>query len=270
MVAEVVEEQREAFPLEGPYGPDGSRRRPAAIYLRESERDQGVYSFETQYQQAAEILHRFGFYVRMVEQDSKSGSKVSRRGYLSIAAAVRQGLVEAVGVYMMSRWGRRAAERLRIGQEFDRLGVKIFDASRGGPDEPGVIRAALAGMDEQYLRDLSKKALDNMPKVACRGIHAAPTPLGYMRVYPEGEIDKHKTAVMVEHPIYADVVRSIFRNYAAGWSTAQIARWLNSRPDCPNPHPRSHGRWDRTGIARLLHRKVYIGEIEWGKKKCGD
>src|SRR4051794_5773090 len=124
----------------------------------------------------------------MVEQDSNGGSKVSPRGYRSIAAAVRQGLGEAVSVYMMSGWGHRAAERRRIGQEFDRLGVKIFDASRGGRDEPGVIRAALAGIDEQSLRDLSKKALDNMPKVACRGIHAEPTPLGYMRVYPEGEI----------------------------------------------------------------------------------
>lgn len=34
-----------------------------------------------------------------------------------------------------------------------------------------------------------------MPEVARSGIHAAPTPLGYMRIYPQGEVDKHKTAV---------------------------------------------------------------------------
>jgi hypothetical protein len=49
---------------------------------------------------------------------------------------------------MMARWGRRAVERLRIGQEFDRLGVAVYDASRGQADTPGLERVIWAGIDE--------------------------------------------------------------------------------------------------------------------------
>jgi DNA invertase Pin-like site-specific DNA recombinase len=235
MVAEAVEVGGAAFPIETPWAADGSKRRPGAIYLRESEFDQGVYSFDTQYEKAREVLHRYGFYVALVQQDSKSGSTVSRSGYQAIEAAVRKGLVEAVGVYMMARWGRRARERLRIGEDFDRLGVEVYDASRGKADTPGIERIIFAGIDEQFLRDLSKKAVDNMPKAARDGKYLARTVPGYQRIYPQGEVDKHKTPLMVEHPVYGPVVRDIFRLYADGWST-RIARWLNTRPDAPNPH----------------------------------
>jgi DNA invertase Pin-like site-specific DNA recombinase len=170
------------FPLTSSPGPNGEALRPGGVYLRESEKDQGKWSFETQYEKAREVLLRYGYYVAMVRMDSKTGSKVSRTGYQDIALAAQSGLIEAVGVYMMARWGRRAGERLRIGEEFDKLGVDVIDAQRGVPDKPGMIRGIMAVVDEQFLRDLSQKAPDNMPKAARAGLHAAPTPIGYKRV----------------------------------------------------------------------------------------
>jgi site-specific DNA recombinase len=226
---------------------------------------------------ARDVLGRYGFYVAMVRIDSKTGSKVSRVGYGDVAQAVQYGLVEAVGVYMMARWGRRASERLRIGEEFDRLGVDVYDAQRGVPDKPGMIRVVMAGVDEQFLRDLSQKAVDNMPRAARDGRHAAPTPIGYKRVYPEGqEYDRHVRSVMIEDPVYGPLVREIFARCASGQSIRSIVAWLNSLRDRPNPRSEI-GRWYDAGVARLLRRRVYRqyeqaehGEVEWGKKRSGD
>jgi DNA invertase Pin-like site-specific DNA recombinase len=265
------------YPLTSRYLPDGTELRPAAVYLRESEREQGKWSFETQYEKARDVLLRHGFHVAMVRQDSKSGSKISRAGYQDIEAAVQHGLVEAVGVYMMQRWGRRARERLRIGEEFDKLKVDVYDAYRGKADTPGMERIIFAGIDEQFLRDLSKKAIDNMPKAARAGKHAAHTPIGYKRVYPQSQpYDRHLTSVMVEDPVYGPLVREIFRRFANGESTKRIARWLNTLPETPNPRSKT-GRWHAEGVARMLRRRVYkqyedteYGEIEWGKTHRGD
>jgi hypothetical protein len=106
------------FPLTAPYAADGTRRRPGAVYIRESERDQGVYSFDTPYERARDVLLHHGFYVAMVRADSKTGSKISRTGYKDVEQAAHSGLIVAVGVYMMARWGRRASERLRISVEW--------------------------------------------------------------------------------------------------------------------------------------------------------
>jgi hypothetical protein len=96
------------FPLTSPYAPDGTRLRPGVVYMRESERDQGGYSFDNQHERARDVLLRHGFYVAMVRVDSKKGSKISRTGYKDVEQAVHSGLIEGVGVYMMQRWGRRA------------------------------------------------------------------------------------------------------------------------------------------------------------------
>src|SRR3954447_15754866 len=77
------------FPLTSRYEADGTPLRPAAVYLRESEKDQGKWSFETQYERARDVLARYGFYVAMVRIDSKTGSKVSREGYSDVATAVQ-------------------------------------------------------------------------------------------------------------------------------------------------------------------------------------
>jgi hypothetical protein len=213
----------------------------------------------------------------MVRVDSKSGSKISRAGYKDIEVAVRYLLVEAVGVYMMARWGRRAKERLRIGEEFDKLGVDIYDAHRGVPDQPGLIRVIMAGVDEQFLRELAAKAVDNMPKAAMDGKHTARTPVGFKRIYPEGQqYDRHLSSVMVEHEVYGPIMRELFRRYAESWSTRKLALWLNSLPDAPNPNSES-GRWDSSWVAQALRRRVYkqfedteFGEVEWGRTHKGE
>ena len=52
---------------------DGTPLRPAAAYLRESDKGQGVHSFDTQLEGATAVLERHGYYVAMVERDVRKG-----------------------------------------------------------------------------------------------------------------------------------------------------------------------------------------------------
>jgi hypothetical protein len=77
---------------------------------------------------------------------------------------------------------------------------------------------------------------------------------------------------MVEDEHYADLVRTIFRRYGIeGWSMRAIVRWLNS-PETLATHPNPEGetgQWNRPTISRMLRKRVYLGEVEWGKTKDG-
>lgn len=254
-------------PLSTPLGTDGQPLRPAAVYIRESELDQGQYSPELQLAGATEVLARHGYYVVMIEQDSKEGDKVSRKGYQKIKKAVQQGVIEAVGVYKMSRWGRSAVERLRSGEEFDKLRVPVFDAQRGKADTPGLERVIFAGIDEQFLRDLSWTIVRAMPAAAKDGKHLGPTPIGYKRVYPAGEVvGKRMCAELVPDPVYAPLVLQVFERYDRGESTYAIARWLNTQQ--PNPKNKA-GLWSGAVVRGMLRRRAYSGEIDWGHRRTG-
>jgi DNA invertase Pin-like site-specific DNA recombinase len=216
------------------------------------------------------VLARHGCYVVMIEQDSKEGDNVSRKGYQKIKKAVQQGIIEAVGVYKMSRWGRSAVERLRVGEEFDKLRVPIFDAQRGKADTPGLERVIFAGIDEQFLRDLSWTITRAMPAAAKDGKHLGPTPIGYKRVYPAGEVvSKRPCAELVPDPLYAPVVVQVFERYARGESAHAISRWLNTLPDRPNPKHKKTGLWSAHLVSGMLRRRAYIGEVDWGHRHVG-
>ena len=258
------------FPLTSAVAPDGTALKPAAVYIRESERDQGAHSFETQYENVTSGLRGHGYYVAMVRTDSKTGSKISRAGYQDVVDAVHSGVIECVGAYMMARWGRNAAERIRICREFFKLDARIYEAARNRFEEPGLESGVSALFVEEYLRDLARKAVDNMPRVARAGKHAAPTPIGYKRAYPQdAAYDRKVTSIMVPHEQYGPLVQEIFRRYVHdGDSGRELARWLNAG-QLPNPKS-EHGRWDARTVRQLLRHRVYVGEIEWGKTHTGD
>jgi DNA invertase Pin-like site-specific DNA recombinase len=250
---------------------DGHAPRPAAVYIRESEPGQSEYSPELQLAGARELLERNGYYVAMVVDDRQRGGDVNRKGYQQIKHAVRTGLIEAVGVYKMSRWGRDLIERLQIGKEFDKLDVPVFDAQRGKADTPGLERLLYAWQDEEFVHNLSWTMVRAMPKAVKDGKYPARTPIGYQRVVPQDRLYAPGDALdLVPDPQYAPLVQQIFEKYVAGMSTRAIARWLNTLLDqYPNPHSPQTGRWHATLIGRLLRRRVYIGEVEWGKTHSG-
>src|SRR5919199_4403445 len=243
--------------------------RPADAYIRESTHQQSEYSPEIQLAAIKEMMARHGYYCANVEHDEERGGVTTRKGYKRIEERARSGLTEAVFVYMLARWGRDAAERLRMGRELDRLRVPLFSVAEGR-DEPGLKRGMHAIIDEEFSRNLSYKMVRAMPMAAKDGKYLARTPIGYKRIFPHDQPYRRKSAAeMVEDETYGPLVRDMYRWYAAGQSSRAIARRLNTmQAEYPNPQ-HDDGTWSYGTVLGILSKRVYIGEVEWGKHPEG-
>jgi hypothetical protein len=110
-----------------------------------------------------------------------------------------------------------------------------------------------------------------MPQAVKAGLYPAATPVGYVRVWPEGQAyDRKARPLMVVDDQYGPLVQQVFAKYGReGWSIRAIVRWLNSQV-ATFPNPESDSRlWNRLGISNMLRKPVYIGQIVWGQTKYG-
>jgi hypothetical protein len=86
------------------------------------------------------------------------------------------------------------------------------------------------------------------------------------RIGPDGEVE---TGLREPHPDQAPVIQRIFRLYVEGRSARQIATMLNAEGV---PSPRG-GKWNQSTITGnrgrgrgILHNRLYIGEITYGRE----
>src|SRR5919108_218896 len=87
----------------------------AAGYIRVSRKVQAEgHSPEIQREAIKRLARQEGYILtdEMIKEDHERGSKVTRKGYQDIIAAVREGTIHAVLVFMFDRWGRDGAEWL--------------------------------------------------------------------------------------------------------------------------------------------------------------
>lgn len=83
-------------------------------------------------------------------------------------------------------------------------------------------------------------------------------PYGYSRA----EINSKPT--LIPNPTEAETVRSVFVMYAQNqYSPAEISRCLNQSGICP----RHSVKWSSSTIREMLKNPVYIGMIQWNKRK---
>ncbi len=127
-------------------------------------------------------------------------------------------------------------------------------------------------LNEYYPRAVSKAVRQVKQKGAQQGkfMNSKP-PYGLVK----SPLDKHKL-IVDEDP--AEIVRSIFRQYAAGDSARFIATKLNSagvlsprgfyyeRLGRPNPKPGESTTWCSNTVVQLLKNPAYIGNMAQGKR----
>jgi DNA invertase Pin-like site-specific DNA recombinase len=244
--------------------------RPADVLIRESDPGQSQHSPTTQRDVIVELMARQGYYPACIDGDERKGHVATRPGYQRIKARVAAGLTEAVFVLHSSRLGRDVAVRIKLQRELKKLRVPIFSAQQGELRD-NLVGGVYALMDQQFSIDLAFKIKNAMPVGVKKGRYPARTPVGYKRIWPEGQAyDRKARPEMVADERYGPLVQDIFRKYGVErWSMRAIVGWLNSQVDqCPDPESEG-GLWNRTGISNMLRKRVYIGEIEWGKRKSG-
>ncbi|HKC72753.1 MAG TPA: recombinase family protein [Chloroflexota bacterium] len=238
--------------------------------LRESDPGQSQYSPITQHEKIVAAMSKNGHFLSCIDGDERKGHIAARRGYQNIKARVEAGLTTAVYVVHSSRLGRDASERMTLSRELRKLGVPIYSVHQGELKDD-LVGGVYALLDQQFSVDLAFKIKNALPQAVKAGQYPARTPLGYKRIWPEGQPYKRKQpALMVIDEHYGPLVQQVFATYGVErWTMRSIVRWLNGQvATYPNPDSPS-GIWTIERLSRILRNPIYSGQIVWGKTKSG-
>lgn len=233
----------------------------AAVYARFSTELQNDRSIEDQITLCRQYADREGILVGQVFADkAKSGSSIAGRDSLNMMLNLcYEGRFSYIIVEALDRLSRDMEDLAGIYKRLTHAGVEIRAVHEG---KANTILVGLRGLVGQLYRE------DNIHKVR-RGmaglIEQGLTAGGRCYGYRSDPANKGKLIIVPEE---ADVVKRIFEEMAAGWSSRHVARGLN-QDNIPPPRgtiwsPSTiHGSLDR-GYG-ILHNQLYIGKIVWNK-----
>lgn len=241
----------------------------AALYARFSSDLQNAASIEDQLVACRALAARQGWTVAAEFHDAGiSGAAAGNRpGLTAMLAAAAAGAFDVVAAEALDRLTRSGADAWDIYDDLRAAGVRIHTLAEG---EAQTLHIGLKGtMNALFLEDLAKKTHRGMAGVAREGRHAGGAPpYGYRRLRRYDAAGEPIPGLLEIDPAAADVVREVFRSYAAGQSPRAIAAALNARR---LPGPRG-GPWNASTINGnaergngLLHNELYAGVMVWGR-----
>jgi DNA invertase Pin-like site-specific DNA recombinase len=188
----------------------------------------------------------------MEDLDVSGGGTKRRTGYLALLQRIKAGSVTVVAAYDQSRTFRNTTDAL----EFYALIEKhpeievVFVHGRVDRSPAGEFTyTTLAAAHAMERRMTAEKMRDAVRYRAGKGEMVGQVPAGYQR--------DESGRITIDEPT-AELVRGIFRDYAAGTSSVrQIARRLNERGQLL---PSAKTAWRGDTIAQLLANVAYIGK----------
>jgi site-specific DNA recombinase len=237
----------------------------AVIYARYSSENQREASITDQVEVCRRYIERQGWTVAGVYDDAAiSGASRMRPGFLRLLADAEARRFDVVVCEAIDRLGRKLAD---VADLYDRLTfarVEIHAISIGHVTQMHIgIMGTMAQMTLSDMRDkvrrgqLGRARAGRIPGGLAYGYEVVPPPPG-AKESGERRIK----------PAEADIVRRIFRDYAAGVSPRKLASKLNAE-HTPGPEGRPwidttiRGQVDRgTG---LLNNTLYIGRLSWNR-----
>lgn len=237
------------------------------IYARFSSTLQNARSIEDQVALCRERCEREGWEVVDVFTDyAISGAagidSAARPGLNAMLTRVEAGGVDQVLAEATDRIARHQGDAYAIRERITFAGARLFTLSDGVVTE---ITATFRGlMDAQFRRDLAAKVKRGQRGTLHQGRSPGGKAYGYRlanQITPDGKIVRGLREIDDEQ---AEVVRRIFREYAAGQSPRAIANRLNAERV---PGPRG-GLWnastingDRKRKNGMLQNRLYVGKI---------
>ena len=234
----------------------------AVIYARYSSDLQSEASIEDQLEVCRRYAAERGWTVTGTYSDAAiSGASRFRPGFQKLLSEAGHKLFEIVICEAVDRLGRRLADTADLQDQLSFYGVKLFTPTLG---EVTQIHIAVMGMMAQMaIKDLGEKTRRGQLGRVLKGKVAGGLAYGY-RVSSSDEGAGAREIIEEE----ANIVRRIFREFAAGDSPETIAKRLNKEGIAgPGGRPWSNttlrGQPDRgTG---LLNNAIYKGELQWNK-----
>ncbi|RTL86073.1 recombinase family protein, partial [Ancylobacter aquaticus] len=240
-----------------------------ALYARYSSDNQRDASIEDQLRQSRDYAERQGWSVVESYTDRAiSGASLIRPGIQKLMADVQGGRFDIVLSEALDRISRDQEDVAAVYKRMRFAGVRLITLSEGEISE---LHVGLKGtMNALFLKDLALKTHRGIRGRVEAGKLGGGNAYGYRVVK---HLDARGEPVRGEREILegeAEIVRRIFREYAAGKGPQRIAADLN-RESIPGP---TGGRWSDATIrgnravgSGILNCELYIGIIRWNRQR---
>lgn len=247
------------------------QRKRVAVYARFSSANQNDSSIDDQVRRCTEHVERAGGTVesQLVFADyAVSGASLARPAFEQMMALVQAKQVDVIVTEDLSRISRDFADSADLYRQLRYLEVPLVGVADGidTGDRHSKLAYHVKGlMADLYLDDLRDKTKRGLEGRARRGLSTGGLPYGY-RSEPNEAQDGHQILI---HDGHAEVVRRIFRMYAAGDSFVAIAKSLH-REGVPGPRAHTRHRqkgWVPNTIRAMLANETYVGRFSYGKRE---
>jgi site-specific DNA recombinase len=262
----------------------------AAIYARKST-DQNCITEENksvtrQIQHAKAYAHMKGWHVSdeyVYSDDGISGAEFKKRpGLMRLLGTLKiKPPFQVLIVSEESRLGRESIETAYVIKQIVTAGVRLFfsldDRERTLDTPLDKIMLQLTNFADEMERERARsRTYDALVRKAKAGHVTGGRVFGYVNVDIQGTIldgqgrPRRSHVELRINEMEAEVVREIFRMYAAGHGFTSIAKALNAeRAMCPRPRPTvgKPSGWVSSSVRQILLRRLYRGEMLWGRTK---
>ncbi len=240
-----------------------------ALYARYSSDNQRDASIEDQLRQSRDYAERQGWTVVETYADRAiSGASLIRPGIQKLMVDVQMRQFDIVLSEALDRISRDQEDVAAVFKRVRFAGVRLVTLSEGEISE---LHVGLKGtMNALFLKDLALKTHRGIRGRVEAGKLGGGNAYGYRVVK---QLDAKGDPIRGEREIIdaeAEIVRRIFREYAAGKGPQRIAADLN-RDGIISP---SGGRWSDTTIrgsrtvgSGILNCELYIGIIRWNRQR---
>ena len=241
----------------------------AVIYARYSSDNQREASIEDQVRVCRERVEREGWKLAVIYSDAAlSGATTLRPGYQTLLEDARNGKFDIVVAEALDRLSRDQEDIAGLFKQLNFAGIKLVTLAEGEVSE---LHIGLKGtMNALYLKDLAQKTHRGLEGRIRKGRSAGSLAYGYdiLREFDaNGEPVRGMRKLNTRE---AEIVRSIFGEYASGRSSRAIAKELNEK-GVPGPRGKLwndyaiHGNRRRgTGI---LNNELYLGRLVWNRQR---
>lgn len=233
----------------------------AAIYARvSSERQREEHTISSQTQALRAFAVESGLEVPeewVFEDEGYSGATLVRPALERLRDLACQVQLDVVLCYSPDRLARRYAYQALLIEEFARQGTEIRFVNRPRAETPeDELLLQFQGMIAEYERALmaerTRRGKAHRARAGSVNVLGG-APYGYR--YVRKTEDSEARYEIVEHR--AEIVREIFRRYAAGEMTiGALTRWLTEQQI---PTATGKTRWDRATVWGMLRNPAYHG-----------
>ncbi|MFD2238198.1 recombinase family protein [Aureimonas populi] len=240
-----------------------------ALYARYSSDHQRDASIADQFRMCRLHAEKQGW--RIVEEYSDhaiSGASLLHPGIQALISDASRGRFDLILAEAMDRLSRDQEDIAGIFKRMSYAGVTMFTLSEG---EVSHLHVGLKGtMNALFLKDLADKTRRGQRGRVEAGKSGGGNAYGYdvvKKLDANGEPIRGDRTI---HEAQANVVRRIFRDYAAGKSAKTIAVALN-KDGTPAPSGGDWGFSTINGNPRrgngILNNEMYVGKIVWNRQR---